>query len=259
MTATGEHKIINQNTDPDYFYAVRGGGGSAWGVITSATYKTHPAPAHMHVGLVQFNGTDDASRRLILEKALAAIPSVTEGGYIGYGTQDQGFQAIFSQPNGTNETFMQAFAPFFEMTQLPGVNGQVGGFELPSWRAYLDFFLTDPNIAINHFDTSRLVTKKVLQTKNKELADLALQHEAGCGFNFSKWLSPHKQRSPPYPPMLITKQSVMLTRPNVTMSQPMTSGRRVMACLASRLPTTTTRRQARRSRNGCKRSTSASA
>ncbi|KAF1817328.1 FAD/FMN-containing protein [Eremomyces bilateralis CBS 781.70] len=184
VTATGEAKIVNQYTDPDYFYAVRGGGGSSWGVITSVTYKTHPSPSHMHVGLVQFNGTDEASRRLILEKALAAIPSVTEGGYIGYGVQDQGFQGLFSQANATNDTFTKAFAPFFEITQLPGVSGQVFGFKLPSWRAYIDTFLTDPNIATNNVDTTRLLTKKVLQTKNKELVDLAFSYEGGCGFNF---------------------------------------------------------------------------
>lgn len=28
----GNHKILNQYTDPDYFWAIKGGGGSAWGV-----------------------------------------------------------------------------------------------------------------------------------------------------------------------------------------------------------------------------------
>lgn len=28
-------------TDPDYFWAVRGGGGIAWGVVTNITYMTH--------------------------------------------------------------------------------------------------------------------------------------------------------------------------------------------------------------------------
>lgn len=28
-------------TDPNYFWAVRGGSGIAWGVVTSVTYMTH--------------------------------------------------------------------------------------------------------------------------------------------------------------------------------------------------------------------------
>jgi len=32
VTADGYHPTINAYTDPDYFYAVKGGGASAWGV-----------------------------------------------------------------------------------------------------------------------------------------------------------------------------------------------------------------------------------
>lgn len=32
VSADGEHRVINSYTDPEYFWAVRGGGGSAWGV-----------------------------------------------------------------------------------------------------------------------------------------------------------------------------------------------------------------------------------
>lgn len=32
VSANGEHHIINRYSDPEYFWAVRGGGGSAWGV-----------------------------------------------------------------------------------------------------------------------------------------------------------------------------------------------------------------------------------
>lgn len=32
VSADGEHRVLNTYTDPDYFWAVRGGGGSAWGV-----------------------------------------------------------------------------------------------------------------------------------------------------------------------------------------------------------------------------------
>jgi hypothetical protein len=37
VTADGEYKTINAYNDPEYFYAVRGGGGSAWGVSDAAS------------------------------------------------------------------------------------------------------------------------------------------------------------------------------------------------------------------------------
>lgn len=34
MKASGENVVLNEYTNPEYFWAVRGGGGSAWGVST---------------------------------------------------------------------------------------------------------------------------------------------------------------------------------------------------------------------------------
>ena len=42
VTASGEHETLNSYTDPEYFYAVRGGGGSAWGVCL-----LHPSSPHI--------------------------------------------------------------------------------------------------------------------------------------------------------------------------------------------------------------------
>jgi hypothetical protein len=35
VTAEGIHKTINSYVDPEYFFAVSGGGGSSWGVSGS--------------------------------------------------------------------------------------------------------------------------------------------------------------------------------------------------------------------------------
>lgn len=39
VSADGIHRTINNHTDPDYFWALRGGGGNSWGVcLTLAHY-----------------------------------------------------------------------------------------------------------------------------------------------------------------------------------------------------------------------------
>ncbi|KAI9840689.1 MAG: hypothetical protein M1837_001365 [Sclerophora amabilis] len=185
VTAEGEHKTINGYTDPDYFYAVRGGGGSAWGVLTSVTYKTHPNPSHIQIGLVQLNGTDNSTTRRILENSLQTLPGITDAGYTGYGVIDGGFSAIFIQPNGTNETFDAAFAPLREIATLPDVSGQVVNFDLPSWIDYCNTFLSDPNIASNIIGASRLLTSDVLLDRAKDIVDLVFDYNAvSAGFNF---------------------------------------------------------------------------
>jgi FAD/FMN-containing dehydrogenase len=43
VTADGQLRTCNASTNPDLFWACRGGGGGNFGVVTSFTYSTHPA------------------------------------------------------------------------------------------------------------------------------------------------------------------------------------------------------------------------
>lgn len=42
VLASGQEVIINNNTNPDLYWAFRGGGGSTFGVVTSVTVKAYP-------------------------------------------------------------------------------------------------------------------------------------------------------------------------------------------------------------------------
>jgi hypothetical protein len=44
VTADGELRTIDDKTDPDLFWALRGGGGGNFGVVTDFIFKTHPLP-----------------------------------------------------------------------------------------------------------------------------------------------------------------------------------------------------------------------
>ncbi|KAK2741352.1 hypothetical protein FQN57_005636 [Myotisia sp. PD_48] len=190
VDARGNLRTVNKHTDPDYFYALRGGAGNAWGVIISATYKTHPKPSNIQAVAFQFNTTDSQVRRTILERSLQAIPGITDGGYVGYAiantksTESQAFQAIFVQPNATNATYVKAFASVNEISTLPGVQGGVITFDFPDWMGYSEFFLTDPNIATNIIDSGRLLNSDVLTNRASDIVDLMFKYpDFGAGFN----------------------------------------------------------------------------
>ncbi|KAI9368655.1 hypothetical protein BJX61DRAFT_550263 [Aspergillus egyptiacus] len=183
VSAAGEHLVLNRYSDPEYFWAVRGGAGSAWGVVTSVTYKTHPVPQNIIMGLVQLNASNNATLTHVLAESIKLLPEVTDAGYTGYGRIGSGFEAIFVQPNGTVESFNETFAGFFNLTQRPGIQGGVIAFP-STWNDYLENILQDPNIATNVQDASRLLTADVISEKAGELAQFVVQNGAGGGFNF---------------------------------------------------------------------------
>ena len=45
VTADGRVRIANACTNPDLFWALKGGGGGSFGVVTRLTLRTHELPA----------------------------------------------------------------------------------------------------------------------------------------------------------------------------------------------------------------------
>ncbi|MEO7149327.1 MAG: FAD-binding oxidoreductase [Rhodanobacteraceae bacterium] len=66
VTADGEVRIANDCTNPDLFWAIKGGGGSSVGVLTRLTLRTRELPEFFGavLGKIKAN-SDDAYRRLI--------------------------------------------------------------------------------------------------------------------------------------------------------------------------------------------------
>jgi FAD/FMN-containing dehydrogenase len=44
ITADGSLTVANAVSNPDLFWALRGGGAGTWGVVVEATMKAYPAP-----------------------------------------------------------------------------------------------------------------------------------------------------------------------------------------------------------------------
>ncbi|HEX5184787.1 MAG TPA: FAD-binding protein [Allosphingosinicella sp.] len=66
VTADGQVRVVNARRDPDLFWALKGGGGGTFGIVTRLTLRTHDLPATiggMHVA-VQAK-SDEAFRHLL--------------------------------------------------------------------------------------------------------------------------------------------------------------------------------------------------
>jgi FAD/FMN-containing dehydrogenase len=66
VTADGAVRVVNAAQDPDLFWAIKGGGGGTFGVVTRFTLRTHELPSTF--GAVRWTvqaSSDDAYRRLL--------------------------------------------------------------------------------------------------------------------------------------------------------------------------------------------------
>jgi len=66
VTADGRHRTVNAHRDPDLFWALKGGGGGSFGVVTRLTLRTHELPEWFGAAYGTIKATSDAAfRRLI--------------------------------------------------------------------------------------------------------------------------------------------------------------------------------------------------
>jgi len=134
VTANGDHVIANPYQNEDLFWALRGGGGGTWGVVTSVTYKTHPSTP-LSSAILLVNATNNAnSTQNIFAEIIRLTPSLVEQGYGGYAGTVGGLIALLViSPNVTVEQTQATFLPLFEF-----VASQPGVFVINSTAVYQD-------------------------------------------------------------------------------------------------------------------------
>lgn len=66
VTADGQVRIANACTNPDLFWALKGGGGGSWGVVTRVTLRTHDLPEFFGWAAGKIKAqSDEAFKKLI--------------------------------------------------------------------------------------------------------------------------------------------------------------------------------------------------
>jgi FAD/FMN-containing dehydrogenase len=79
VTADGKRRVANRLRHPDLFWALRGGGGGTFGIVTRATILAHPMPKT--VGLVRgkITAASDDAFRALLGRFVAFYPDALNG------------------------------------------------------------------------------------------------------------------------------------------------------------------------------------
>ena len=186
VTADSKHVIANAYQNQDLFWALRGGGGGTWGVVTSATYKTHPSTPFSAAFLIA-NSTNVNSTQNLLAEIIRLTPSLVEQGYGGYASvYPEQIQLDVLSPNATAEQTNATFLPFFEFAiSQPGLSVQNVTISYQDFWGWYGFersiFGTLLGIPIE--GSSWLLPKDVIQT-NKP-GDLATELLKLSGLGYS--------------------------------------------------------------------------
>jgi hypothetical protein len=119
---SGDVVTTNECQNPDLLYAIRGGGGSTFGVVLSAVMKAYPTPqtSHHMFYMVTKNANVPSQFYNVSAFILSEFPRLKDGGMQGYfgfraGTGKAGNRTLslnwgfylYNKPNGTIEKLFE--------------------------------------------------------------------------------------------------------------------------------------------------------
>ena len=70
VTADGSVETVNAKRKPDLFWAIKGGGGGTFGVVTKLTLKTRALPEKFGAAFGRIKAKDDASYKLLIKNTI---------------------------------------------------------------------------------------------------------------------------------------------------------------------------------------------
>jgi len=117
VTADGAVRVVNAFQDPDLFWALKGGGGGTFGVVTRFTMRTHPLPNYLGGVSATISATSDAAYQALVAQTISFYrqnlfnPHWGEQLHFGYGptvTVAMNFEGL------TQAQAEQTWAPFFD-------------------------------------------------------------------------------------------------------------------------------------------------
>ncbi|KUJ23468.1 FAD-binding domain-containing protein [Mollisia scopiformis] len=181
VTPKGEILTLNECQNTDLFWAMRGGGGSTFGIMTSVTMKTYPSPQVMNLDFSILTTASNPYAFDMVAYLLDQYPALAEAGISGYplilkGTPNplDGGQTLVSgvagkviMLNTTNSSaIMNIFSPIFEHINTtwpaPAFNFTAEPKFYPSFYAWYQENYDSSPVGYENVMGSRLLDEKAL-------------------------------------------------------------------------------------------------
>ncbi|KAH6971021.1 hypothetical protein BKA56DRAFT_558365 [Ilyonectria sp. MPI-CAGE-AT-0026] len=204
VTPTGQILTVNENQHSDLFWAMRGGGGSTFGVLTKVTLKTHPSPKLLSSALLLVTTPDAPFLYDLIAYTLSMFPTLGDAGLSGYSFITSGIPNPMPSPGApaelagvigqfilqdTEDTqyLENILAPLNQTIQTrwsAGVQMIVGNVAYGSFLEWFDDHYDQGTAGNSSYLVSRLLDKPALQNDQASLAravKAALSVSGGIG------------------------------------------------------------------------------
>jgi len=178
VTSAGEYLIVNSHQHSDLFWALRGGGPSTYGVVTSVTYRTHESVPFTVISYESKSSNTNTLRKIFRE-FIRIHPSLSDAEFGGYGSiSNTSLSGLFAISNASETVTNRSLNPFFEyaenLTSQEGPNlttMATGSFD-SFYGFYQEYFASAQDIEGASIEiASRLVPRKSFENDYERLTD----------------------------------------------------------------------------------------
>jgi FAD/FMN-containing dehydrogenase len=118
VTADGRVRVVNAFQDPDLFWALKGGGGGTFGVVTRFTLRTHDVPEYLGLVSATITATSDAAYRALVARVISfysqSLFNPHWGEQLRFGTATNTITILMLFQGLTQTQAEQTWAPFFD-------------------------------------------------------------------------------------------------------------------------------------------------
>ena len=176
VISTGELLVANKYQNSDLFWALRGGGGGTYGIVTSVTYRTYESlPVAFYV--FQANLTDTTAMKKLIAGMLQFQTNLTDDGWGGYAIMNNTSMYFFIiAPNMSTEAAnasTQTWTDYASGLQSQGVTSLAQIYPVPSWYEwYTTIFSAPGQNGGNTMLTSRLLSRDTLANQYEDVAEI---------------------------------------------------------------------------------------
>ena len=141
VTADGQVRVVNACQDPELFWALKGGGGGTFGVVTRLTLRTHELPEFFGAAWGTIHAKSDAAFRALIARFLAHYAERVANPHWGEQVavkSDNSLKISMVQQGLSREDARAVWQPFFEWVKASAdyqITDELGasGHKAQSW------------------------------------------------------------------------------------------------------------------------------